>query len=106
MENDRLDLVLKVLARPQRRTVVRYLVDEYLPIPLPSFTTYLALSLFPDADSDSFEAFRTRIHTRLHHVHLPMLDEAGIVDYDPNLADGVIEKGPEFETAVELVDAT
>lgn len=24
-----------------------------------------------------------RIKTRLHHVHLPLLSEAGIIDYDP-----------------------
>jgi hypothetical protein len=82
------------------------LASEYLPIPAPSFATYLALSLFPDAEADDFEAFRTDVHSSLRHVHLPKLADAGIVEYDPDLADGVIDEGPAFATAVAFLDAS
>nr|WP_135854561.1 hypothetical protein [Halorussus salinus] len=80
------------------------LTREYLPIPVPSFATYLALSLFPDAETDDFEEFRTELEHSLRHVHLPKLAEAGIVTYDPDLGDGVVDEGPEFETAVDFLD--
>ncbi|UPV74148.1 hypothetical protein M0R89_16610 [Halorussus limi] len=106
MTDSRLDPILGALAHPRRIAVMRCLTSEYLPIPVPSFATYLALSLFADAEADDFEEFRSEVHDSLYHVHLPILAEAGIVDYDPDLADGVIDEGPEFETAVALLEAS
>lgn len=104
MENDCQGPVSNVLSHPLRKAVVRYLVVEYLPIPVPSFSTYLALSLFPNSDADDFEEFRTDLQKNLTKNHLPKLDEADIIDYDPGLGDGVIDKGPKLENAVALVD--
>lgn len=104
MGNDRLGPIRRTVDHPRRRAVVRYLDEKYLPIPVPSFTTYLALRLFPGEESDDFEAFRDEISENLARVHLAELDEAGVIDYDPDIADGVIDRGPEFERAVELLD--
>lgn len=103
MGSDRLDSTRRALNHPRRRAVVRYLDDEYLPIPVPSFTTYLALRLFPGDESTDFEAFRDELSERLSETHLPKLDEAGVIDYDPDLAEGVIDEGPAFDRAVELL---
>lgn len=104
MGNDRPKPRQSVLDHPRRRAVVRHLDEKFLPIPVPSFTTYLALRLFPDEDAEDFEAFRDEISSGLSDVHLPELDEANVIDYDTDLADGVIDKGPEFDRAVELSD--
>ncbi|WP_135823774.1 DUF7344 domain-containing protein [Halorussus ruber] len=105
MGDDRLDSIQHVLDHPRRRAVVRYLDEKYLPIPVPSFTTYLALRLFPGAEVDDFETYREEVAESLSRDHLPKLDEAGVVDYDPDVADGIIDRGPEFDRAVEFVDA-
>ena len=104
MTKRRLNSTLGALAHPRRRAVVSCLTREYLPIPVPSFATYLALSLFPDAETDDFEEFRTEVQHSLRNVHLPKLADAGIVTYDPDLGDGVVDEGPEFETAVDFLD--
>ncbi|WP_276300106.1 DUF7344 domain-containing protein [Halorussus lipolyticus] len=104
MGNERQNLVGDALNHPRRRAVIRRLVTKYLPIPVPSFATYLALSQFPDAETDDFEAFRAEVYDELVRTHLPKLHEAGIVDYDPEVGDGVIDEGPEFERAVALVE--
>jgi hypothetical protein len=104
MTERRLDSVLGALAHSRQRAAIRCLHSEYLPIPVPSFATYLALSLFPDAETDDFEEFRAEVQHSLSHVSLPKLADADIVTYDPDLADGVIDEGPEFETAVAIVD--
>lgn len=105
MANNRRNAIASAISHPRRKAVVRCLVKEYLPIPVPSFATYLALSLFPDAEADNFETFRIELQDDLTQTHLPKLDGVGIIDHDPDLADGVIDKGPEFENAVELVDS-
>jgi hypothetical protein len=100
MGDDRLDSIQRVLDHPRRRAVVHHLDEKYLPIPVPSFTTYLALRLFPGEDADDFEAFREEVAESLSRDHLPKLDEAGVIDYDPDLADGIIDRGPAFDRAV------
>lgn len=37
------------------------------------------------------------------HVHLPKLEEAGLVEWDPD--DTVVFRGPNFEEAVQLLSA-
>jgi hypothetical protein len=105
MRDDRFDSIQRVLDHPRRRAVVRYLDEKYLPIPVPSFTTYLALRLFPTAGVDDFEAFREEVAEGLSQDHLPKLDEANVIDYDPDLADGIIDRGPAFDRAVAFADA-
>lgn len=103
MPTDRLDPILDALRHPLRRAAVRGLIEAYLPLPVPSFATYLALSVFPDAETNEFNAFRETIQCQLHHAHLPKLAEAGIITYDPDVGDGVIDKGPQFEAAQAFV---
>jgi predicted transcriptional regulator len=40
---------------------------------------------------------------RLHHVHLPKLSDAGLIDWDPR--DDLAVRGPAFDEVVPLLDA-
>lgn len=104
MENGCQCPVADALSHPLRKAVVQNLVVKYLPISVPSFATYLALSRFPNAETDDFEEFRSDLQQKLTATHLPKLDEANIIDYDPDLADGVIDEGRKLEDAMAAID--
>lgn len=76
------DALLDSLAHPHRRKVLRALLDRE------SSTTLLALTWEVAARRDDTVRVTVprpvldRIQTRLHHVHLPKLAAAGVVDYD------------------------
>jgi len=87
------DEVFRALADEQRRLVVRYLLDE----------TDGVASEQEVADYVSAHGTEEAL-VRLQHSTLPMLDEAGLVRYDPergrvrDRSDGVVE---DVLTAVE-----
>lgn len=97
---------VRCIGYPLCRAAVRGLVEEYLPLPIPSFATYLALSLFPGegGTAGEFSAFRNQIKRDLRYLHLPQLADIGVITYDPDTADGIIDAEAAFETAVALVD--
>ncbi|MCU4719594.1 DUF7344 domain-containing protein [Halapricum hydrolyticum] len=68
-----MDECLQLLADSRRRRVIRCLQAE-------GGTTVedLAVQLLADIPDNS----REKIHTELHHTHLPKLQSYGIVDYD------------------------
>lgn len=69
-----LDDLFGVLADEDRRRTVRWLAEQEGTVD----RTDLAEALGADpTDGDD------RLETRLHHVHLPALDDADVVDYDP-----------------------
>lgn len=70
-----METVHRVLADPQRRRLLRYLGHE----DGTATVTELAERL-SGAEREGNASDRTRI--RLHHVHLPMLAAAGVVDHD------------------------
>lgn len=86
-----------VLANDRRRAVVDILVEESRSLPLRLLAGWTAaetegvpLDALPERCVD-----RTAI--KLHHVHLPKLDEIGVVDYDPD--EGRIAPGEMMEVA-------
>lgn len=59
----------------------------------------------PDIPEDVYE----RVHTAIHHVHLPKLDDAGAVDHDPDsdlvtLTDGTDRLRVELYLSAERED--
>lgn len=71
----------RLLASPQRRIAIDVLADRSDPIAV----TDLAAAMVTRAEEMAAEPVgeERRTAVRLHHCHLPMLDEAGMVDYDP-----------------------
>lgn len=65
----------RLLADDQRRTVLAVLSERADAIAVDELASAVARR------SDDPATART-VAARLHHVHLPVLDEAGVVDYD------------------------
>ncbi|MFC6826272.1 DUF7344 domain-containing protein [Halopelagius fulvigenes] len=74
---------LAVLDDTDRRTVVSILAEEDAPVSL----SLLAESVAAETRNVSLDgpsrSERERLKIKLHHSHLPKLDEAGVLEYSP-----------------------
>lgn len=70
----------RLLADERRRVVADVLAEQSSPVTLGELAT--ALEARDASRTEGVESPRT-LEIQLHHVHLPMMDEAGVVDYDP-----------------------
>lgn len=75
-----LDAVLNILSQRERRSTLNYLVDsseEVVPIDE-------VVEQIVQAESERIDKLPNRDHLELslHHIHLPKLTEAGLLDYD------------------------
>lgn len=68
----------RILANEQRRVLIELLSDKSDPVTLSD----LATTLFA-READAGASREQQIRAELHHSHLPMFDEIGLVDYDP-----------------------
>lgn len=75
---DEVDAVLDVLANRSRRLVIGALVAREEPMSLVD----LADEIRPSSTAPTTPLDTRDLMIRLHHVHLPMMDEAGAVSYD------------------------
>jgi len=82
--------VHRLLADRQRRTVVTVLRDST------AVTRSELATAVADRERGDGDATTERVETRLHHVHLPVLDEAGVVNYDPEAE--LVEPLPSLQT--------
>lgn len=78
-----LDTILSILSDRGCRAVVDVLDERNPPIDLHELATVVA-SREPGAESDDRSTDRSEdIAVRLYHVHVPKLDDADGIDYDP-----------------------
>jgi len=81
-EHELLDTLYKTLANRKRRNVLRYLTDHPEPISISQLATEMvALEYGSDSSAISTEQ-KEHTNVSLLHVHLPVLDEAGLVSWD------------------------
>lgn len=71
-----LDTMFELLADQRRRLALHHLVEEETG----------ELDEIADAVCSSIESDPPEVAMTLHHTHLPKLDEAGIIEYDPRSA--------------------
>lgn len=71
----------RLLADEQRQVVLAVLAERTAPLALPELVTEVKEreTTGMGVESDA----REKIRIALHHMHLPMMDDMGVVDYDP-----------------------
>jgi hypothetical protein len=77
-----LGAVLRVLDHPRRRYLVTTLVNGRSEAPLSELATEIAARERDKPVTDVSQQERERVHTSLHHSHVPRLADVGIVTYD------------------------
>lgn len=70
----------RLLASKRRRLVLDVLADRTAPVDLEEVATEIA-AREDDVDAADEKAIE-RVGFSLHHVHLPMAAEVGVIDYD------------------------
>lgn len=73
------DEYYRLLSDERRRTVLRALTDVERPIAVGELAREVAER---ETDGGASVSAVRGVETDLHHVHLPMLDDHGIVEYD------------------------
>ena len=76
-EREVVDSLYRVLANQRRRQVIRLLAERDDPTTVADLTDRVRAA---DAGLDPSD--RDRVALELHHSHLPMMDDAGVVEYD------------------------
>jgi DNA-binding transcriptional ArsR family regulator len=75
------DTVLDVCEHPHRRIVLATLAETYQSVPVNDFANVIGKYNHDGPVVAVSDETLTRIRTDLRHVHLPKLDEAGLVEY-------------------------
>ena len=78
-------------------------LDNYLRLLADEKNRRLLRSLYESDDPVSMASDDPQVRARLHHINLPKLVDAGLVDWDPR--DDVIVRGPAFDGIVPLLEA-
>lgn len=73
--------VYDALANPRRRYVLHLLHEAPEPLTLVDLTREV-VRWETDPDETVRSATTERVHTSLHHVHVPKLEDAGLVEYN------------------------
>ena len=81
-EDELLDTLYKALANRKRRRMLRYLADHPEPIPTSQLATEMSALEYGSESSAVPTEQQSDTHVSLSHVHLPMLNEAGMVSWD------------------------
>ncbi|WP_227378588.1 DUF7344 domain-containing protein [Haladaptatus halobius] len=77
-----IDTVFSVLSNEHRQVVLTSLLRENGPVSVEALIDHIVREVCP-VDESRPDKLRTSMAVRLHHVHLPLLHDAGMIDYDP-----------------------
>lgn len=101
IEVDGIDDVMVALSAARRREVLRVVVDEQSPTSRVDLARTVARSETGESDPDS--AVIDAVAVSLHHVHLPTLDDAGVLEYDPETDRVTYTEHPALAALLEAV---
>jgi hypothetical protein len=93
------DELLDLIAHERRRAVVRRLIEA-------DDGRASVAELVPETGGEPGPTERDiRVRIELHHHHLPKLERAGVVEYDPRNGDVRYRPDPRLERLVRFVSA-
>jgi DNA-binding transcriptional ArsR family regulator len=81
-EDELLDTLYKILADRQRRRILRYLTDHPEPVSTSQLATEILTLEYGSELSAISEEQQSDTHVSLLHIHLPVLNKAGILHWD------------------------
>lgn len=99
------DTAYSVLANRRRRYAVHYLKQHDGPVPVDELTEQIAAWENDKEPAELGSQERKRVYISLHQSHLDSMDEAGIVEYDPD--NRTVELSERFQNRdiyLEVVD--
>ncbi len=91
-----LTLLFKLLADHRRRVLLQYLRDNEAPMPISALVTALTQrveQISPDENTD--------IEITVHHIHLPKLADAGVIEYDQSAQQAAYTAPPQVDALLE-----
>ncbi|QFU83769.1 DUF7344 domain-containing protein [Natronorubrum aibiense] len=77
-----LDALFEALSDTRRRTLLSVLADQHEPYSTDALARAVAASETGTTPRDVAQERLERVHSMLKHVHLPVLNDAGIIGYD------------------------
>lgn len=89
-----LETALRLLTNQQRRRIIRRVADT------PDGTTVDHLTTQPGVAPDGNGSV-AGLAVELHHVHVPMLQDANVIEYDDSRE--VVRRGQQFQAAASLL---
>jgi hypothetical protein len=111
------DTVLDACGDQHRRIVLAVLADQQRSVTFNELTMTIVKHNHHTPLSEASDEALTQIQSSLYHLHLPKLEDIGIIEYDPKQRlveptaqfdqlqphlSALIEADPELETPVEL----
>lgn len=87
--------IFDVLQNKRRRFVLQYLRRHGGPVELGTLASQVAAWEYETTLAEISKKQRKRVYTTLQQTHLPKMNEAGFLSYDPE--DGVIDTTPQTE---------
>lgn len=91
------DTVLELCRHERRRTIIEALVEQQRPIPMNDLAEMVVEREHHSPVTEVADEAVTRIEISLHHVHLPKVEAAGVVEYDSKA--GLVEPTAQFDKA-------
>lgn len=101
LSNEALDSVCECLADRRRRRIVTYLDEATTPIARESLFRRVEEREGASAADSMPDERVERTYLSMYHVHLPKLNDAGIVATDDESE--TVERGDRFEVALRLI---
>lgn len=90
---------LELLTKPQRRQILQQVADTPDRTPVDQLKTWLEPADSTRSDEgDSGE----RRGIELHHLHLPKLQDEGVIEYDAS--QGIVHQGQQFQEVLSLLE--
>ncbi|MFB6131419.1 MAG: hypothetical protein ABEJ28_11435 [Salinigranum sp.] len=100
---ERLESTLGVLASQRRLHALVALRERGTPLTLSALAEEVAAREFETTPEAVPEDSVQRVYNTLYHVHVPKLEAAGIVEYDPD--DGMVVLGEGADHVERVIDS-